>query len=785
MTGLTGLGLAAQFLPAYAGSPEDLDAIREQAERTPPKQRFNMSGYAAPKLETVRIGFVGIGNRGYGAVERMTRIEGVQIKALCDLRPERVRLAQQLVEAAGHHPALYSGDPEAWKKLCERDDLDLIYILTPWALHTPIAVFSMNHGKHVCVEVPAAKTIEEAWQLVEASERTKKHCMMVENCCYDYSEMLTLNMARQGFFGEIVHCEGAYIHNLQELMFSKEHFYQMWELEEAYKRTGNLYPTHGLGPLCQLMNINRGDRMDYMVSMSSKDFVLGGMAERLAATDDFYKKYVGKHFNGTMSISTIRTVRGRTIVVQFDVSSPRPYSRIQLVSGTKGIGLKYPEPARYAVGHEWLSAEEYKALEEKYMPPIIRKIGGAAKGIGDHGGMDFIMDWRTIDCLRNGLPLDQNVYDAALWSSIAPLSVWSVANRSNSINVPDYTAGAWKTNAPVDISMEKGGSTRVLSLGAGGLGLVKAGKRVGIIGLDTSHSTAFVEALNDDVPDPDYGGYKIVAAYPWGSKDIQSSTERIPAYTETVKKKGVEIVDSIATLLDKVDVILLETNDGRPHFEQAMAVIKAGKTLFIDKPVAGTLKEAVAIFEAARKYKVPVFTASSLRYMNGMQDAAAGKTVGKVLGADAFSPAPLEPHHPDFFWYGIHGVETLITVMGRGCKEVSRVYTEGTDVVTGVWGDGRVGTFRGTRTGQHEYGGTVFGEKGVARVGPYSGYEALLRRIVQFFGTGISPVSEEETLEVYTFMEAADESRRKGGAVVSLAAVLDKAREGAKKIGNV
>jgi hypothetical protein len=462
MSGLTGMGVVAHFLPAYAGSAEELDQIRQQAEQAPPKQRFNMSGYAAAKLETVRIGFIGIGNRGYGAVERMTRIEGVQIKALCDLRPERVALAQKLVEASGHHPALYSGGPEVWKKLCERDDLDLIYILTPWALHTPIAVFSMNNGKHVCVEVPAAKSIAEAWQLVEASERTKKHCMMTENCCYDMSEMLTLNMARQGFFGEIVHCEGGYIHNLQELMFSKEHFYQMWELEEAYKRKGNLYPTHGLGPLCQLMNINRGDKMEYLVSMSSNDFITGPLAEKLAATDAFYKPYVGKHFNGTMNTSMIRTAHGKTIMVQFDVASPRPYSRIQLVSGTKGVGLKYPEPARYARGHEWLSAAEYKELEEKYMPPLIKKIGGAAKGIGDHGGMDFIMDWRTIDCLRNGLPLDQNVYDAALWSAVAPLSVWSVANRSNSIDVPDFTAGAWKTNQPIDISMEKGGDTKIL-----------------------------------------------------------------------------------------------------------------------------------------------------------------------------------------------------------------------------------------------------------------------------------------------------------------------------------
>ncbi|HWK07956.1 MAG TPA: Gfo/Idh/MocA family oxidoreductase [Puia sp.] len=304
-----------------------------------------------------------------------------------------------------------------------------------------------------------------------------------------------------------------------------------------------------------------------------------------------------------------------------------------------------------------------------------------------------------------------------------------------------------------------------------------AGKRVGLIGLDTSHSTAFVEALNGVNPDPDYKDYKIVVAYPWGSRDIQSSTERIPSYTEEVKKHGVEIVDSIPALLEKADVVLLETNDGRPHLEQALLVMKAGKTLFIDKPVGGSLEDTIAIFDAARKYKVPVFSASSLRYMTGMQDIAAGKTVGKVLGADAFSPAPLEPHHPDFFWYGIHGVETLYTVMGKGCVEVTRFYTEGTDVVVGAWNDGRLGTFRGTRTGQHEYGGTVFGEKGVARVGPYSGYEALLKQIVRFFDTGVSPVSEEETMEIYAFMEAADESRRKGGVPVKLSATLEKARK--------
>ncbi len=451
--------LAASPLAVYAGTPEEVEQIAEQARRTPP-QTFNMSGYAAPRLEVVRVGVIGIGNRGMGAVERLNKLEGVEIKALCDLRAEKVEEAKKRISASGHRPETYSGSPEIWKKLAERSDLDLVYILTPWAYHTPMAVFSMNHGKHVCVEVPAAKTIEECWQLVETSERTRKHCMMVENCCYDFTELLTLNMARQGFFGEIVHCEGAYIHNLQELVFSKNHFYQMWELDEMWKRKGNLYPTHGLGPICQVLNINRGDQMDYLTSMSTNDFVLGSMAKDLAAKDDFYKPYAGKSFNGNMNNSTIRTKKGKTILVQYDVSSPRPYSRIQLVSGTKGIALKYPEPARYSTGHEWMSEKEYQALEEKYMPPIVKKMGEVAKKVGGHGGMDFLMDWRTIDCLRNGLPLDQDVYDAALWSSVGPLSAWSIANRSNSIDVPDFTRGSWQKNRPVDISMDKGGTTR-------------------------------------------------------------------------------------------------------------------------------------------------------------------------------------------------------------------------------------------------------------------------------------------------------------------------------------
>lgn len=299
------------------------------------------------------------------------------------------------------------------------------------------------------------------------------------------------------------------------------------------------------------------------------------------------------------------------------------------------------------------------------------------------------------------------------------------------------------------------------------------GKRVGIIGLDTSHSVAFTKALNAASPDPVYDGYKVVAAYPQGSKDIESSIKRIPGYIEEVKKLGVEITSSIKDLLSKVDVILLETNDGRLHLEQALEVFKAGKRMFIDKPVAGTLSDTLAIYEASKKYKIPVFSASSLRYIKGIE--AIDKS--KVLGADTFSPATLEKTHPDFFWYGIHGVETLYTVMGTGCKSVSRVSTPDTDIVVGIWADGRTGTFRGTRTGKHDYGGTVFTQDGNKILGPYAGYEPLLVDIIKYFKTGEVPVTPEETIEIFTFMEAADESKRQGGKSVVLESVLAKAKK--------
>lgn len=306
-----------------------------------------------------------------------------------------------------------------------------------------------------------------------------------------------------------------------------------------------------------------------------------------------------------------------------------------------------------------------------------------------------------------------------------------------------------------------------------------SGKRIGIIGLDTSHSVEFTKILNTGTPPPEYQGYKIAAAYPKGSLDIESSVKRIPGYTDKVKEMGVEIVDSVEALLEKVDVVLLETNDGRRHFEQAMPVLKAGKKMFIDKPIAASLTDAIAIFEAAKHYKVPVFSSSTLRYMSTAQDVVNGK-IGKVVGADAYSPCVLEKTHPDFFWYGIHGVEILYTVMGTGCKELTRTHTENTDIIVGQWADGRVGTVRGTRTGKHLYGGTAYGENGNAVLGPVEGYEPLLKEIVRFFDTGIAPIKAEETLEMFTFMEAADESKRKKGSVIQLQDVWKKAHAAAQ-----
>ncbi|MCE5185788.1 MAG: Gfo/Idh/MocA family oxidoreductase [Planctomycetaceae bacterium] len=430
------------------------DSVKSKSGFLSRQSGFNMCGYRAPKMPTVRVAFVGLGNRGPGAVKRMTYIEGIEIAAICDKRKSCTdRVEKMLSESGFPKPAVYTDSEDAWKGMCQREDIDLVYIATPWELHAPMAVYAMEHGKHAATEVPAATTLDECWQLVETSERTRKHCVILENCCYDFFEMLTLNMVRQGLFGDLVHGEGAYIHNLVGMNFSKDSYADMWRLKENARRNGNLYPTHGLGPICQCMDINRGDRMDHLTCMASNDFTMNAEAKRRAAEDSFYAPFVNGHYRGNINTTLIRTFKGRTIMIQHDVSSPRPYSRIHLLSGTKAFAQKWPK-TMIAFGDEAVSQEKMQELYKMYSPEIVSRIGEMAQKVGGHGGMDFLMDWSLINSLRNGLPVDMDCYDAALWSCITPLSIKSIAQRSNSVDVPDFTRGNWKTNQPVSLKLE-------------------------------------------------------------------------------------------------------------------------------------------------------------------------------------------------------------------------------------------------------------------------------------------------------------------------------------------
>ncbi len=463
LSGLAGIGIITGCRSQEKETAKTkLDHIRSEASKKY-SSTFNMSGYAAPKIDTVRVGFIGVGNRGGAAVERMSQIAGVNINGICDIRPEKAQEAKNRIKTQGHTATIYAKNGEDWKNMCESDQYDLIYIATHWKMHADMAIYAMEKGKHVALEIPAATTVEDCWRLVKTSETTKKHCVMLENCCYDYFELLTLNLARQGFFGDIVHCEGAYIHDIMDSLFDEKKRYDFWRLKENAARNGNLYPTHGLGPICQILRVNRGNKMDYMSSMSSKDFMLNAKAKEMAQVDKQLETYVDKPFRGNINVSNIMTASGSTMMLQHDVSSPRPYSRIHLVSGTKAFAQKYPLPGKVAIGHgDFLGTAEMTELEQKYAPGIVTKIGELAKAIGGHGGMDFMMDWRLIDCLRNGLPVDMDVYDAASWSVIGPLSEWSVANGSQPIEIPDFTNGHWKDNLVHDINLITGGTTQIV-----------------------------------------------------------------------------------------------------------------------------------------------------------------------------------------------------------------------------------------------------------------------------------------------------------------------------------
>jgi len=422
------------------------------------EQVFNMNNYAAPPIDLVRIGFIGVGSRGRGHVRRLRSIEGTEIRAICDVDEGALN---RMLEDFDEPVDTYTGSDDAWKELCERDDIDLVVNATPWHLHAPICIYAMENGKHTATEIPAAQSLEECWKMVETSERTKKHCVILENVCYGEFELTTLNMARQGYFGELIHGEGAYIHQLMSHNFTRDGYHEMWRFRENATRNGNLYPMHGLGSIAQSMGINYGDQMKYMVSVSSDDFMMKKRTRELAESDSFFEDYVDNEFRGNMNTSIIKTFNGRTIMLQHDVTSPRPYSRIHLLSGTEGIARGYPEE-KIANSHDgWLEQEEFDAVMEEYKPEIIKTAGEMARRMGGHGGMDSLMTWRLIDCLRNGIPVEMDVYDAASWSSVIMLSEWSVANEATPIHFPDFTSGSWKTNKPImDIELERGGTTQ-------------------------------------------------------------------------------------------------------------------------------------------------------------------------------------------------------------------------------------------------------------------------------------------------------------------------------------
>jgi len=477
LSGLVGIGATAfraYEAEAAAGiiksDVKELPRILESIQSSH-TQHFNMSGYRAPKINTVRMGIIGVGNRGTHHAGTITRVSDVEIKAIAEVTEDRlVRVKKQLANS-GHTPEYYAGSTDEWKKLCQRKDLDLILITTPTYMHADMAVYAMEQGKHVITEVPAAVTVKECWDLVKTSERTKKHCMMMENYSYMPFQITTLNMAKQGFFGEIVHGDGAYNTSKMGNNFRKSMYWNMWWLRMYGARKGNIYPTHGMGPIAQMMNVNRGDQFDFLVSVESKDFMMGRKAKELAMKDSSFEEFANMEYRGNMSSMLIKTKGGRTLNIQHDASSPSPHNLIHGVYGTKGSVLYDPAPPRICTGNgRWTGKQSYNKLKEQYKPGLLKQFESFRKGLGadiksGHGGSDIINVWHIIDCLRNGLPLDQDVYDAAAFSSVVQMSEWSVLNNSNSIKFPDFTAGAWKTNKPnMDINMENGGgTTRVLS----------------------------------------------------------------------------------------------------------------------------------------------------------------------------------------------------------------------------------------------------------------------------------------------------------------------------------
>lgn len=435
-------------LMTLASCDQSPSVIKVDVPKRPAGQKSALLMTAEP-LDTVRVGFIGLGMRGVSAVDRFCYVPDSRITALCDIQQSMVDRSAKMLDDRGYpKPALFGGQEDSWKALCESPDVDLVYICTDWKAHVPMALYAMECGKHVAVEVPAANTLEEIWALIDMSEKTRKHCMMLENCIYDFFEMKTLSMAQAGVFGEVVHVEGAY-HHLLEPFWGQ--YWNNWRLEYNKDHRGDVYPTHGIGPVCQVLNIHRGDRMKTLVSMDTKAF----------SGPKLYEMYTGKPCpdfqNADQTNTLISTENGKTMLIQHDVMTPRPYDRKYQVVGTEGYAAKYPvelcclrDKPDSAVGYDALGVEklyhgeQLAALQKDYPNPLMTpEFVELAKRIGGHGGMDFIMDYRLVYCLHNGLPLDMDVYDMAEWCCVSELSRISLENGCMPVEVPDFTRGEW------------------------------------------------------------------------------------------------------------------------------------------------------------------------------------------------------------------------------------------------------------------------------------------------------------------------------------------------------
>lgn len=413
-----------------------------------PAGQETMLQFAAEPIADVGIGVVGLGDRGSGAVHRLSFVPGSHVAAICDVEPDRAENNLKVLESRGMTAKVYAGDEEVYKQLCEDPDVDLVYICTDWVHHVPVALYAMEHGKHVALEVPSAETLQACWDLVNTSERTRKHCMILENCCYDFFELTALTMAQQGVFGDIIHVEGSYHHNLDPYW---DNYWHNWRLDFNQKYRGDLYPTHGFGPVCQALNIHRGDRLTTLVAMDTDAFNGPKLVEKRTGKPctDFQ--------NGDETMTMIRTAKGKSILIEHDVMTPRPYDRMYQLVGTDGYAAKYPvgqvclrTETTGEVDYEDLEFEkvyegdELEALMAQYRNPILTpELEALAKEVGGHGGMDFIMDYRLVYCLNNGLPLDMDVYDLAEWCCVTELSRISIENGCVPVEIPDFTRGEW------------------------------------------------------------------------------------------------------------------------------------------------------------------------------------------------------------------------------------------------------------------------------------------------------------------------------------------------------